>query len=429
MSGPYQRQYLSSCGAGRLCVANNFGILSVNLKKINICSEIMYSSSNSMADLIPPVISNVISVTVNCGDDFSPAAVGQPSASDNEDVNVALVYMDFPLGGCGLTRMWTATDSAGNIARSNQSITFLNPQAPTVSTPNMITVACGNVEEVSSSLASDNITVHHPCDRPVTLSFSDSASITQCGFTFTRIWTIADDCGRSTLFTQTIRVLDQQFPDGPENGLVNAGLYETLSWPQFSGATSYRVFVWRASEQQPLEPISVIASQSFAPTSSYPPGTRILWQIEYVIGANMTIPSPIWGFKTEPRPDLQVTVVTVPSYAFSGQSFSVSWTVINSGNLSVTVPRFVDRIFLGRTQILSDSRSVRSITQTRYVDVGDGYISDAEISLDDDDIGIFYVFVYTDYTRRVSNFFHFTNSSRFNCIYIQIGVSRYRQEQ
>ena len=31
MSGPYQKQDLSNCGAGRLWVASNFGVLSVKI--------------------------------------------------------------------------------------------------------------------------------------------------------------------------------------------------------------------------------------------------------------------------------------------------------------------------------------------------------------------------------------------------------------
>ena len=351
------------------------------------------------------MISNVNSVTINCGEDFSPSIIGRPSVTDNEDTNATLTYMDSPHSGCALTRTWTATDRAGNTAQSSQSITFQNPQPPVIMTSNMITVACGNVEEVSSFLARENISVRHPCNRPVNLSFRDSATINRCGFTFTRVWTVLDDCGGSTLFTQTVRVLDQQFPDGPENGLVNAGLYESLTWPQFPGATSYRVFVWVANEPRPIEPVVVTSSQIYTPMTSYPPGTRMNWQIEYITGINMTIPSPVWGFQTEPRPDLEVTSVTVPSYAFSGQSFSVSWTVINSGNSSVTTS-FTDSVFMGRTQVFSDSRRVRSIRQSRFVDIRDGYTSEAEIDLRNDDIGLFYVYVYTDFYRRVSEFIY-----------------------
>lgn len=353
-------------------------------------------------DLIPPVIDNVLnSVTVNCGEDLSPAAIGRPTAADNEDLNPRLVYTDVPLG-CALTRMWTATDSAGNIATSSQHIQIANPQPPVVTSPNQVLVTCGSIEDASSNLAHNNISVQHPCNRPLSFRFSDSANITQCGFTFSREWVVGDDCGLSIVFMQVIRVLDQQFPDGPVNGLVNAGLNEPLSWPQFPGATSYEVYVWTAGEEQPTEPTAITTDRQYVPPSNYPPGTRILWRIEYVTGVDMTVPSPIWGFETEPHPDLQVTDVTVPSFAFSGQTFTVSWTVLNNGNLSVTVLSFYDSIYMGHSAAFSDSRRVHSVQQRRFLDVNDGYTSVAEVNLANDDIGLFYVFVFTDTFFRVS---------------------------
>ncbi len=79
------------------------------------------------SDLIPPVISNVNGVTINCDGDFSPTTTGQPTLTDNEDTNVTVTFIDSPLGGCGLTRMWVASDSAANVAYYYQRITFTNP--------------------------------------------------------------------------------------------------------------------------------------------------------------------------------------------------------------------------------------------------------------------------------------------------------------
>lgn len=320
-------------------------------------------------DLIPPIIDNFLSVTINCGEDFSPTAVGRPTATDNEDLNPSLIYRDLPLQGCTLIRMWTAMDSAGNVHVVNQNIAFTNPQPPTVSSPSQLSVACGNIEDARTNLAQMNISVHHPCNRPLTLSFSDSADVTQCGFTFSRVWVAQDDCGLSATFTQTIRVLDQQFPDGPENGLVNTQLNEPLFWPQLAGATSYKVYLWYDTEVPPTVPTVVTTERMYVPISNYPPGTRILWQIEYVIGGNMTVPSPIWRFETEPHPDLEVATINVPSFAFSGQTFVVSWTVINSGNLSVTAQSFTDSVYMGRTTNFLDSRRVQNVYQRRYLDL------------------------------------------------------------
>ncbi len=347
------------------------------------------------------MIDNLPNVTVNCGEEYTPDAVGSPTVIDNEDLNPTLTYRDVPYLGCTFTRIWNATDSAGNIVLANQSIRFSTTLPPVVTSPNQIPVACGSIEDASSNLAHNNLSVIHPCDRPVTSTYTDSVDVTRCGFTFTRIWEVADDCGMSVTFRQEIRVLNQQFPDHPVNGLINARLDVTLIWPQFPGAMSYRVFVWPETGQQPLLPATVTNQRSYYPHPNYPPGTRMLWQIEYVVGVNDTVPSPIWGFETEPRPDLQVIDVMVPPFAFSGQTFDVRWTVINRGNLSVTVYAFVDAVYLGRTSSFSDSRLVRTITQRRFLDPNDGYNSEVSVDIQDNDIGTFYVFIFTDLRYQV----------------------------
>ena len=352
--------------------------------------------------MIPPVIDSLPNVTVHCGEDTSPAVIGGPTVTDDEDLNPRLTYSDVPYLGCTVTRIWNATDSAGNVALANQSIRFSDLQLPVVLSPTEIAVACGSVEDASSNLAHNNLSIQHPCNRPVSLSYTDSANITQCGFTFSRFWEVEDDCDQLVPFTQVIRVLSQQFPNSPMNGLINAQLDEPLLWPQFPGAYSYQVYVWPEAEEQPTMPTMTTNQLAFYPHSNYPPGTRMLWQIRYVVGVNMTIPSPVWGFETEPRPDLQVIDVTVPSFAFSGQTFDVRWTVINTGNLSVTVRSFHDAIYMGQTSSFSDSERVQVVRQNRFLDPNDGYNSEAEVNIADSDIGLFYVFVFTDLYNVVS---------------------------
>ena len=178
---------------------------------------------------------------------------------------------------------------------------------------------------------------------------------------------------------------------------------EPLIWPQFPGATSYQVYVWQYGTERPNQPTTVTSTRIYRPPTNYAPGTRYLWQIEYVTGVNTTVPSPIWGFETQSFPDLTVTTITVPPYAFSGQDFQLSWTVINIGNLSSEVTRFYDAVYLGQTTDFSRSRRVEMIRQNRLIDPQDGYQSSATVSLRNSDIGNFYLFVETDLYHQVSN--------------------------
>ena len=54
MSGSHQRRDLSNCGAGRLCVANDFGILSVKEPAYQVTSEPWESSSGHIATSTTP---------------------------------------------------------------------------------------------------------------------------------------------------------------------------------------------------------------------------------------------------------------------------------------------------------------------------------------------------------------------------------------
>ena len=340
-------------------------------------------------------------VNLICGADFSPVATGMPIATDNEDPDPEISFADQPADMCTTRRVWNATDDAGNSAVLVQTITFTVPQPPLILTPSEIAIPCGNIEDAIQNTEQANLTVIHPCERPVNVSFSDSTSVDRCGFTFTRAWVVQDDCGTSTTFQQNIRVLDQQLPDSPINGQVNTRLNEPLLWPQFPGSTQYEVYVWVFGTERPQAPTAVVNTRQYIPSTNYPPGTRILWQIEYVTGENTTIPSPVWGFETQSFPDLLILDVTVPPVAFSGQQFDVSWTVTNVGNLSVGASVWYDRVFLGESPDFLTSRIARTVQQRRFVDPQDGYTSQATVNLAPNDIGNFYIFVEVDTLRQV----------------------------
>ena len=353
------------------------------------------------SDTVPPTISFLNDVSVTCGGNYTPEAIGIPVVNDNEDDNPALNFEDQPSDGCILTRTWTAVDNAGNEAVETQTISFTNPNPPQIISPGEIVIPCGDIEEAIQVAERFNLTIIHPCGRPVTVNFSDSTSINRCGFTFTRFWQVQDDCGTSTNFQQNVRVLDQQLPDSPANGQVNVRLNEPLLWPQFPGANSYEVFVWSFGSERPAEPTAVVSVLEYHPLSNYPPGTRLLWQVYYVTGINTTVPSPIWGFMTQAFPDLAVTDVTLPAVAFSGQDFEVSWTVINVGNVTTGVSRWADSIYIGLTTSVTDRRFVKRVFQNRLIDPQDGYVSQTTIDLEEDDIGNYFVFVETDSFHQV----------------------------
>ena len=355
-----------------------------------------------ISDTEAPTLSILSDVTLSCTEDFSPAATGIPTATDNQDSAPTLTHRDEPAEMCSIRRIWNATDRAGNSVILVQTITITSPQPPRILAPSEVAVPCGSVEDALNNAERLDLIVIHPCERPVVTSFVDSAPIDRCGFTFTRTLIAQDDCGTSKTLQQTVRILDQQLPDSPANGQVNVKLSEPLLWSQFPGATSYRVYVWIFGKERPLQPTAVVGTRMYIPPANYPPGTRLLWQIEFVSTANATTPSPVWGFETQSFPDLTVIDVQIPSVAFSGQLLEISWTVLNVGNLSIRAFAWTDYVYLEETPNFTGRRRVAQIQQRRFVDPQDGYSSQATISLAPNDIGAFYIFVVADGSHQVS---------------------------
>ena len=185
-----------------------------------------------------------------------------------------------------------------------------------------------------------------------------------------------------------------------------------------SAADTYDVYIWTFGSDRPELPATTTQSLTYRPTEPLPDNTRILWQIIYSSIDNLQgiptettrVPGPVWGFITRPYPDLAVTEVTVPGSAFSGASFAVQYTVENIGNANTAlqnsagnVVRFwLDYIYIDTTPSFDAARLVARVWQTRSLDAMDGYQQEVTISLEDADIGQFYVRVMTDVGSRVS---------------------------
>ena len=349
-------------------------------------------------DITPPIIRSLGDITLPCGQDYSPITTGTPIV----DAGVHLRFTDVTSAMCTVVRTWTVTDEAGNTATETQTITFSNPLQPRVTALQDINIPCGSVEDAVRNVATEDLDVTHPCDRPVSITFSDTAVVTMCGFTFTRTWMVNDDCDGFVTFNQNIRVLQQQFPDSPIDGQMNVRLNEPLAWPHYPGAMSYRVFVWEFGTNRTDQPVATLTTRRYSPRTNYAPGTRYLWQIKYVTGVNTSVPSPVWGFETQYFPDLTVTNVMIPEHVFSGQSFDVSWTVINQGNISTPTSTWTDAVYTGTTPNFASSSRRAVIAQNRFADPQDGYMSSTAINLDNTFTGNLYVFVRTDIYNRVS---------------------------
>ena len=282
-----------------------------------------------------------------------------------------------------------------------QIVNFVNPTPPQVVLDPKIILACENFEVANQELRR-RINFTHPCSRPINMTYTDSIVNVRCGITFTRTWLIEDDCNQKASAQQAIQILDLQLPDYPHNGQVNVNLFQSLSWPQYPRAITYHLYLYQYGQLKPNTPTITTRQRTYYPSQRYPSNTKMLWQVNYVLTSGILIPSPVWGFRTRAYPDFTVQTVTVPPRAFSGQTFEVSWTVMNSGGAGNAVFYWHDAVYIGKTIALSDARRITNVRQNRILYPGDGYTAKATLHLRNEDLGTFYVFVLTDFSRAVS---------------------------
>jgi gliding motility-associated-like protein/uncharacterized repeat protein (TIGR01451 family) len=132
-------------------------------------------------------------------------------ASDNCDGSPDLAFNQTTIGdpaGCNyqIIRTWTATDACGNVTTDNQIIVVSDTEDPVIAgVPADVTVSCVSVPPVPGGItATDN------CDTTPTLIFDQTptADANGCVSQILRTWTATDDCGNSTVATQTLTLID-----------------------------------------------------------------------------------------------------------------------------------------------------------------------------------------------------------------------------
>ena len=161
-----------------------------------------------------PVISCPENVVLNCGDAVpDPSDAGMATAIDNcSGENVTINYVDGPLSNeCppSIHRIWTATDTCGNISNCVQLISFIDNEAPTMECVNDITINCafGDISPVFTGTP----TVSDDCSS-VQLIYSDGSYSGDCPVSFTRTWTAVDACQNMTSCEQIITMIDETGP-------------------------------------------------------------------------------------------------------------------------------------------------------------------------------------------------------------------------
>jgi gliding motility-associated-like protein/uncharacterized repeat protein (TIGR01451 family) len=131
------------------------------------------------------------------------------TASDNCDVVDVVFEESITEGNCIgdflITRSWTSTDLCDNTAEHVQIITVQDVNPPTLVSDyeDNITIACDDIVPSVPSLVFED-----QCSNNISVSFDEATSdLDENGdYQIIRTWTVTDDCGNSSNFTQTITI-------------------------------------------------------------------------------------------------------------------------------------------------------------------------------------------------------------------------------
>lgn len=143
--------------------------------------------------------------TADCGNLPEPAVL---TATDNcSEVSVSF-SQTVGSGGCpNIFRTWVATDACGNATTVTQTIFVEDNEPPLLSgIPSNTQVDCNSIPDMPTPDVSDN------CDDNVAITMNESIVGSGCFYTIIRTWIASDDCGNTTIVSQSIQVEDTEAP-------------------------------------------------------------------------------------------------------------------------------------------------------------------------------------------------------------------------
>ncbi|MBX7052100.1 MAG: T9SS type A sorting domain-containing protein [Flavobacteriales bacterium] len=165
-------------------------------------SQILYVTDTTD----PSLVGVPANVTVECDEIPAPALV---YGMDNCDQNVAVSFNETQSEGCPytITRTWTGVDNCGNDVTATQIITVIDTTYPVLhGVPASTTLECDQIAPEAVVTATDN------CSENLVVSLEAGTDYNECGFVFTRTWSVTDNCGNTTTATQVINFVDTTDP-------------------------------------------------------------------------------------------------------------------------------------------------------------------------------------------------------------------------
>ena len=165
----------------------------------------------------------IVYLDASCLVDTTIASIGTITDTLDNCGFMTVVYADdlTNLSGCNSTgtfeRTWTVTDACGNATTGIQTVSISDTLAPIFTVPADTTLYLDAVCFVDTTTTSIGTAtgVSDACTAaPIITYVDDETNLSGCNATgsFTRTWTVTDDCGNATIQTQTVAILDTLAP-------------------------------------------------------------------------------------------------------------------------------------------------------------------------------------------------------------------------
>ncbi len=184
----------------------------------------------------------------------------------------------------------------------------------------------------------------------------------------------------------------------PANNTLNLTAPVQLSWAPATYASTYDLYVWLAdSVNRPLTPTVSNTSQiNYTMGSGLDWGKSYKWQI---VSKNLCYATdgPVQQFSIRALPELHVTQITT-SQAYAGQLLTVSWTVKNDGLGATTEGSWNDHIWISpdiEVRVAEDI-ILGQFQNISYLAAGQSYTNTVQVSIPNNLMGTYYIFVVTD---------------------------------
>ncbi|MFD2890444.1 gliding motility-associated C-terminal domain-containing protein, partial [Flavobacterium chuncheonense] len=163
----------------------------------------------TIQDTTSPVFTSILPDNESASCDAIPAAATLTGSDDcSTSVSIDMTEDIITTGSScpgeyEIVRIWTVTDECGNFDTHTQIISVYDDTPPTLVTPldTEITTVCSAIPEIPELVFEDN------CSGINEVVYEDDTTfISMYNYIITRKWTVDDNCGNVSEFTQTINV-------------------------------------------------------------------------------------------------------------------------------------------------------------------------------------------------------------------------------